>query len=96
MMNVETPLPDDLGQEVSVTPPTDPLTHQFTYHSPTAETIPKYKELREKGLDFARVIDNLCPNGPDKSAAIRKVREAVMTANAAIACGGQGPYRVGM
>jgi hypothetical protein len=36
---------------------------------------------------FAETIIRNTPPGSDQSAAIRKVREAVMTANAAIACG---------
>ncbi len=40
-------------------------------------------------LAFARVIATNCPNGPDKSTAIRKVREPIITANAAIACCGK-------
>jgi len=37
---------------------------------------------------FAQAILMDTPSGPDQTTAIRKVREAVMTANAAIACGG--------
>ena len=48
-----------------------------------------YEALREAGRQFALVIIALTPPSPDQSAAIRKVREAVMTANAAIACGGR-------
>lgn len=77
-------------KKVSVTVPNDDLIqHWFTYHKPTEEDIPKYEAIRQWGLSFAQIIDQKCPNGPDKSAAIRKVREAVMTANAAIACCGK-------
>lgn len=63
------------------------LDHQFVYHPPTPDQIPLYGELREAARQFAHVVNRCCPDGADKSAAIRKIREAVMTANAAIACG---------
>jgi hypothetical protein len=57
----------------------------FVYHAPNAEQIPKYNELREAAKTFAETIMRLTPNCADQSAAIRYVRNAVMTANAAIA-----------
>ncbi|MGQ0816371.1 MAG: hypothetical protein ACT4O1_18230 [Gemmatimonadota bacterium] len=39
-------------------------------------------------LTHADIILDCTPIGADQAAAVRKVREAVMTANAAIACGG--------
>lgn len=77
-------------KKVMVTVPDDDLIqHWFTYHKPTETDISRYKEIRDCGLEFARKINDHCPDGPDKSVAIRKVREAVMTANAAIACCGK-------
>lgn len=69
----------------------DPLTLQnwFTYHSPTDEQIPKYQAIREAGLALATVINDNLPDSADKTASIRKVREAVMTANQGLACGGK-------
>lgn len=61
----------------------------FAYHSPTAEQIPQYTAIREAGKAFATVLANNVPSSADLTAAIRKVREAVMTANAGIACGGK-------
>ena len=61
----------------------------FTYHTPTPEQLPKYAALRTAAHEFATIINALVPECADKTAAIRKVREAVMTANAAIACGGK-------
>lgn len=58
----------------------------FTYHSPTANQIPKYEEIRNAAKQLAEVIIENTPSSADQTAAIRKVREAVMTANAAIAC----------
>ena len=61
----------------------------FSYHAPSAEDQVKYVALRDAGKQLATVINSLCPDSADKSDAIRKVREAVMTANASIACGGK-------
>ena len=56
---------------------------------PDNEKISAYAEVRSAGRDLAAVILKNTPSSPDQSAAIRKVREAVMTANASIACGGR-------
>jgi hypothetical protein len=60
----------------------------FTYHSPTPEQLPKYKAIRVAALQFAEVIVENTPPSADQTAAIRLIREATMTANASIACGG--------
>ncbi len=65
------------------------LQHWFTYHAPTDEQRIQYKTIRNAALTFALVILRNTPFSPDQSVAIRKVREAVMAANASIACGGK-------
>jgi hypothetical protein len=65
------------------------LENWFTYHTPTAEQLPKYKVIREAGLALATVILENTPPSADQTDAIRKIREAVMTANASIACDGR-------
>jgi len=67
----------------------DRLLNWFTYHAPSQEQIPAYEEIRAAGLEFARTILRLTPPSADQSSAIRKIREAVMAANSAIACQGQ-------
>ena len=67
----------------------DLLTNWFTYHAPTADQQIAYAKLRSSALEFAKAINDLVPDCADKTAAIRRVREATMTANAAIACGGK-------
>lgn len=62
------------------------LDRWFTHHAPTAEQLGRYAILRAGAHAFAQVILETTPPGPDQTTAIRKVREAVMTANAAIAC----------
>ncbi len=66
----------------------DDIENWFTYHSPSPEQLPKYSKIREVGKNLAQVILDSTPPSADQTAAIRKVREAVMTANAAIACNG--------
>jgi hypothetical protein len=61
----------------------------FTYHAPGSDDLVAYEKLRNAGKEFAKAINELCPDSADKTAAIRKVREAVMTANASIACKGK-------
>jgi hypothetical protein len=62
------------------------LINWFQYHLPTADQQEKYVTLREAGLTLAKTILETTPAGADQTAAIRKVRESIMTANAAIAC----------
>jgi len=61
----------------------------FTYHAPSPDQIPRYDAIRRTARIMARVIWDQCPPSADRTAAIRKLRECVMTANASIACGGK-------
>lgn len=61
----------------------------FTYHAPEENDIYKYTQIREAAKYFAEVVMDNTPPSADQTTAIRKIREAVMTANAAIACGGR-------
>lgn len=63
------------------------LANWFTYHSPTAEQQVAYMRIRTAARVVADVINENVPAGADKSAAMRLLREAVMTANAGVACG---------
>lgn len=68
------------------------IEHLFTYHAPAnASQREAYGNLREAGKHLALTILDTTPQCADQSAAIRKVREAVMTANAAIATNGGKP-----
>lgn len=64
------------------------LDNIFTYHPPSADDQVAYEKLRNSAKSFAQAIVELTPKCADQSAAIRHVREAVMTANAAIALKG--------
>lgn len=84
---------------------TEQLNNWFTYHAPTpgpykslplndggehhATQAEVYELIRAAGLQFATVIVGLTPPSADQTAAVRKIREAVFTANAAIACDGK-------
>jgi len=61
----------------------------FSYHSPTPDQLPKYEAIRAAAKQFARVLIDNTPASADQTAAIRKLREAVMTANASVALEGR-------
>jgi len=65
------------------------LENWFTYHAPQGSDLAKYEMIRNSAKEFAKTVINNTPQSTDQAAAIRKIREAVMTANAAIACGGK-------
>lgn len=58
----------------------------FSYHAPQGTQQQRYEILRAKARELALLILHNVPESADKTAAIRKLRECVMTANAAIAC----------
>lgn len=62
------------------------LSNLFRYHAPLPGQAQKYERLRAAALTFAQAVIAETPPSADQTAAIRKVREAVMTANASIAC----------
>jgi len=65
------------------------LQNWFTYHPPGQQDQIKYVALRDAALAFARMVVALTPACPDQTAAVRRIREAVMIANQSIACGGK-------
>ena len=68
------------------------LEHIFTYHPPQGDQAAYYELIRKAALEFATLLIAHTPPGADQSAAIRHLRECVMTANAAIALGGRLHY----
>lgn len=67
----------------------DNIEDVFTYHPPESDDqIKSYSRLREEAKSLAEAILEETPVCGDQQAAIRLVREAVMTANAAIALKG--------
>lgn len=57
----------------------------FTYHAPKGDQPERYERIRNAAKEFAKVVLECTPECPDQTVAIRKIREAVMTANASIA-----------
>jgi hypothetical protein len=62
------------------------LDNWFMHHPPRPGQTARYEETRRLSKQLATYIAEFTPPGADQMAAIRKVREALMTANAAIAC----------
>ena len=67
------------------------IENSFTYHAPTPEQVELYRQLRDQGKQLALLINKLCPNSPEATIAIRRVEEAIMWANKAIACNSDQP-----
>lgn len=67
----------------------------FRYHEPTDGQVELYNRLRKAAKEFAETIIDCVPNSPDRTAAIRLVREAVMTANAGVALSAFWQTRLG-
>lgn len=61
------------------------IENNFSYHSPKQGQQEMYTALREKGKEFAYLIEELAPNSREKSLAITKLEESIMWANASIA-----------
>lgn len=65
------------------------LNNFFEYHPPSNDSeIERYRRIRAAGKAFAEMILAETPGCADQTVAIRRVREAVMIANSAIACYG--------
>lgn len=61
----------------------------FTYHTWNALQQKQGESLRDAALTFAKVIVSVTKPSADQSAAIRKLRECVMTVNASITFDGK-------
>lgn len=70
----------------------DEIRDLFTYHAPTPEMTAKFLVIRAAIEQAAFAIDENCPPGADRTAAMRKLKEAHMTANASIVLEGRS-YR---
>lgn len=61
------------------------LTTRFTYHPPKEDQIPRFQAIREAALDFANLLETLCPDSRELSLALTALDQVVWSANAAIA-----------
>lgn len=67
------------------------LDNLFTYHKPFGDQPARYEAIRSKAKEFAVLILETVPRSADRTAALRKLRETVFTANAAIAINEKEP-----
>jgi hypothetical protein len=63
----------------------DQIQEWFTYHAPKGEQPQRYEAIRDAAKQFAYVLQANTNPCADQTAAFRKLRECVMTANASIA-----------
>lgn len=64
------------------------LDNWFSHHPPRDDQqVLAYQKIRAAGLGLAAVVLHRCPEGRERDTSIEKIREAVMWANAGIACG---------
>jgi hypothetical protein len=64
------------------------LAELFRYHPPTVENLPKFAAINQAAKNFAEIVLQNCPPSADRSAVIRLIRDARMTANASVALNG--------
>jgi len=62
------------------------MAKEFVYHPPKDDQAERYTRIRAAGANLADMVTDLCPNSHERDLAFDKIREAVMWANAAIAC----------
>ena len=60
--------------------------HASTYDflNPTNDQKAKMAHVREAAAEYAQILNDVVPDGPDKTYLIRKLREVTMWANVAI------------
>lgn len=66
----------------------------FEYLKPTEEQIEDMRVVREAAKVYCDVLENLLPEGPDKTFVIRAHRSNVMWANVAITRQADGTPRI--
>lgn len=57
----------------------------FIHHPPSPSRVKKHEGLREFAIQYARYIEENTPSSSERTLAIRKLQEALMWANAALA-----------
>lgn len=61
------------------------IENRFTYHPPSEERVVKHIQIREHGKAIVELLNEMVPDGREKSLAITKIEEAIMWANAGLA-----------
>ena len=62
------------------------LNNWFTYHDTTSAQVEHYNAIRDAAKSYEETVNKHAPDGADKTAAMRTIRNSVMQANLAIAC----------
>lgn len=62
----------------------------FAFHPATPTTGPQHDRVREIVRETAHILVDIMPPSPEATLAVRKLQEAMMYANAAIACHSPG------
>ena len=65
------------------------INHWTAYHKPDAKAVVQHENIKAAACVFMTAIADNTPPSADQSAALRIAREAMMTASAAVACGGK-------
>jgi hypothetical protein len=80
----------DINREKQMTPEVESaIIDMFEYHKWDDSKIDAGSAVRQALIDAVKIIVARVPPGPDRSTAIRKIREARMDANSAITHGGK-------
>ena len=59
-------------------------TSTFEYVKPTDKQVAQMNGLRSAAANYAAAVDQHVPEGPDKTYALRKIREIAMWVNVAL------------
>lgn len=62
------------------------LENRFGYHPATPITIPLHEQVRTRFFELAIWMNDMLPEGREKSLAFTALQEAAMWSNGAIAC----------
>jgi hypothetical protein len=62
------------------------INRRFGFHPATDQTIPLFEDNRARAIALASHWDETLPDGREKALALTALQEAVMYANAAVAC----------
>lgn len=63
----------------------DEIKNRVTYHAPSPAGVERHKRLSEAAAEILKTIEEVVPDGREKSLAITKIEEAKMWASAGVA-----------
>lgn len=62
------------------------IERRLGYHPATEHTAPRFEQNRGEAIALAKKWDHQLPDGREKALALTALQEALMWANAAVAC----------